>query len=191
MSAALKHPSDTMSLAEFLDFDAPPGVRLQLVDGVPMAMAPTSTHYGSLQAELARLLGNHLLQSGSPCQVITAPGVVPRVRAGLNFRIPDVGVRCTPPVAEPVLAEPVFLCEILSPSNQAETWANVWAYTTIPSVLEILVIRSDRIEGELLRRGADGYWPANPMPLGAETTLSLDSLGFAAPMAALYRTTGL
>jgi hypothetical protein len=34
---------------------------------------------------------------------------------------------------ESALTDPVLLIEILSPSNQAETWANVWAYATIPS----------------------------------------------------------
>ena len=49
-------------------------------------------------------------------------------------------------------SDPVLLVEILSPSNRAETWTNVWAYTTIPSVREILVLHSLRIRAELLRR---------------------------------------
>ena len=84
-----------------------------------------------------------------------------------------------------------FLCEILSPSSAAETWINVWAYTTITSVQEILVIQSSRIEAELLRRGPDGNWPTDPIPLGPDSTLTLDGLGFTVPLAALYRTTGL
>ena len=43
---------------------------------------------------------------------------------------------------ESALADPVLLIEILSPSYQAETWANVWAYATIPSVQEILVLKT-------------------------------------------------
>ncbi len=72
-----------------------------------------------------------------------------------------------------------------------DTRANVWAYTTIPSVQEILLLRSSRIEAELLRRGPDGSWPAGPMMLGPEATLTLDSLGFTLALAAVYRTTGL
>jgi hypothetical protein len=42
-------------------------------------MAPASTTHGRVQATLARLLGNHLLGTG--CDVVIAPGVIPRVRA--------------------------------------------------------------------------------------------------------------
>jgi hypothetical protein len=51
------------------------------------------------------------------------------------------------------------LTEFLSPGNGAQTRANIWAYTTIPSVREILAVNSTRIEAELLRRNADGTWP--------------------------------
>jgi hypothetical protein len=51
-----------------------------------------------------------------------------------------------------VLTDPVLLIEILSPRNQAKTWTNVWAYTSIPSVREILILRGDRVAAELLRR---------------------------------------
>ena len=68
---------------------------------------------------------------------------------------------------------------------------NVWAYTTIPSVREILWLRSSRIEAELLRRDLDGNWPTDPVILAADVVLTLDSIGFTAPLAALYRTTDL
>jgi hypothetical protein len=62
-------------------------------------------------------------------------------------------VTCSPlAVGQAMLSDPVLLIEILSPSNQAKTWPNVWAYTSISSVLEILVLRADRIAAELLRR---------------------------------------
>lgn len=38
------------------------------------------------------------------------------------------------------MSDPVLLMEILSPSDAQQTWANVWAYATIPSVTEILVV---------------------------------------------------
>ena len=86
--------------------------------------------------------------------------------------------------------DPVLLIEILSPSNQAETWANVWAYTTIPSVQEILVLKTASIGAELLRRNLDGSWPSQPLSI--ETgELTLESIGFGIPLAAAYRTTRL
>ena len=93
---------------------------------------------------------------------MTEPGIVPRVRANRNYRVPDLGVTCAPPSHDLMVSEPIVLIEILSPSNEADTRANIWAYTTVPSVREILAIRSTRIEAELLVRGADGTWPAEP-----------------------------
>ena len=99
---------------------------------------------------------------------------------------------CSPyDTEEAVLSDPVLIVEILSPSNQADTWANVWAYTSIPSVLEILVLRSDAIGGELLRRDAAGAWPERPIALDEQARLVLDSIGFSASLADACATTRL
>ncbi len=90
-----------------------------------------------------------------------------------------------------MMPDPILLIEILSPSNEAKTRANIWAYTTMPSVQEILVVRSTRMETELLRRGADGSWPAAPRIVRLPESLELTSIGFAAAVADLYRTAGL
>lgn len=116
---------------------------------------------------------------------------MPRIHANRNFRIPDLGVTCAPPSGGQILSDPVLLVEILSPSNESETWANVWAYTTIPSVTEILVVRATRIEAELLRRLPDGNWPSEPARCGADATIDLASIGLTLPLAAFYATTTL
>ena len=191
MVAAAKIPV-RMSVEEFMAWDPGDGRPWQLVDGVPAAMAPASRTHGALQNELGRLLANHFADRRSPCSVVAAPGIVPRAQAGHNVRVPDLAVTCAPYAAEEtVLADPVLVVEILSPSNQAETWANVWTYTTIPSVAEILVLRTAVVGAELLRRRADGAWPERPEAVEAGGELVLESLGFRAPLADLYRTTRL
>ena len=184
MDAALKVP-ETMTTAEFLAWDAPDKL-WQLIEGTPRAMAPPSPAHGAIQAEIARLLGNHLLERGSPCRIINTPGVVPRARARQNFRVPDLGITCSPVEHEGMLREPVLLIEILSPTNKAETWSNVWTYTTIPSVREILVVRSDEIGAELVRRQADGTWPEQALVL-RDGVLRLESIEFSCDLADLYR----
>jgi Plasmid encoded RepA protein len=77
------------------------------------------------------------------------------------------------------------LVEILSPSNRSETWTNVWAYTTIPSVQEILVLHSTAVRAEMLRRDAEGNWPERPEVLEGGT-LELLSIGLQLPLAAAY-----
>ena len=93
--------------------------------------------------------------------------------------------------AQNALPDPILIVEILSPGNEAETRENVWAYATIPSVNEILLVRSTEIGAELLRRQADGTWPAEPQLLTAGDEVTLASLDFSGPLAAFYRDTYL
>jgi hypothetical protein len=97
-----------------------------------------------------------------------------------------LAVTCSPLAAgQATLADPVLLIEILSPSNQAKTWTNVWAYTSIPSVQEFLVLRTDRMAAELLRRSPQGEWPERPIASTAGE-LALESIGFRVALAGLY-----
>jgi Uma2 family endonuclease len=190
MSAALHLPVH-YTLQEFLSWNPGDGRRYELVDGQPRAMAPTSNVHGFLQIELGSLLREHLRRHRTSCEVIGNPGVVPRLLASHNFRIPDLGVTCAPIVPGPnTLADPVLLIEILSPSNQADTWSNVWTYTTIPSVQEILVLHSSRIAAELLRRTPDGGWPSETDVIDTGD-LVLTSIEFRMALAELYARSGL
>ena len=83
-----------------------------------------------------------------------------------------------------------MLIEIRSPSNPKDPWANVWAYTTIPSVRDILVLHSLTRRAELLARQADGTWPADPRVLlvAAYDVVTLASIGLTLPLAEFYRT---
>lgn len=185
-------PPTGMTVAEFLDWDGDSGARYELVDGQPRAMAPASIIHGILQSTLARLLGNHLAARPGGCQVVTAPGIQPRVRSDHNLRIPDLGVTCG--LDEPglrTLPDPLLLIEILSPSNEAETWQNVWAYTTLPSVTEILVLRTSAIAADLLRRQPDGSWPESPQRIAGDDALTLESIGYHASLSELYAATHL
>lgn len=193
MVAMRKRLPTRMTVDEFLVWDAEDvtGRRWQLIDGEPVLMAPAAEGHGAIQNELGRLLGNHLLATGSPCRVISAPGIVPRVRSNENFRVPDLGVTCAPPSGGLMVPEPVLIIEILSPGNEAKTRTNIWTYTTMPSVQEILAVRSTRMEVELLRRDSDGNWPASPVIVCPPQVLELASIGFAVPVADMYRTAGL
>ena len=190
MSALAKLP-ELMSVHDFLAWVPSDGRMWQLVDGEPQAMAPPNRTHGTLQGELGRLIGNHLRDKASPCTLVVTPGILPHVQAAHNMRVPDLAVTCSDYEAEETgLTDPVLIVEILSPSNQAETWANVWAYTTIPSVREVLVLRTNTVGADLLRRGPDGAWPRQP-DIITEGDLALNSIGLRTPLAGLYRSTRL
>jgi Uma2 family endonuclease len=192
MSAATKLPK-VMTAPEFLDWTPPGGSdRWELVEGVPRAMAPASPRLGAIQSEVNRLLGNHLATRRPDCRVLIEAGVRPRVRAGINIRVPDLAVTCAPWADDGrVLSAPLVLIEILSPSNEADTWANVWSYVTIPSVREILVLHTAEVRADLLARQDDGTWPSDPRVFVAGAAIELRSVGFTATVASFYRTTDL
>jgi Uma2 family endonuclease len=180
-----------MSVEEFVNWNPGDGRHWQLVDGEPRTMAPSTRTHGTIQSRIAYLLTGHFERHRSPCVVVTEPGIVPRALSEHNMRVPDLAVTCSAYDAEEsALSDPVLIIEILSPSNQAETWANVWAYTSIPSVREILVLRTDRVGADLLLRQGDGTWPERPAPI-TDGELVLASIGFQAPLSEVYARTRL
>lgn len=190
MSGAVKLP-DLMTLDEFLVWDAPDGRFWQLVDGEPIAMAPALPIHAVLQNRIGRRIEEHLEAKGTGCLTLSAPGVRLGRRADNNYRIPDIGVTCSPLLTgDAMMPDPILLVEILSPSNQRETWSNVWAYTTIASVQEILVVRTAAIGAQMLRRNPDGSWPDVPASVEGDV-VSLQSIGLDLPLRPLYAGTPL
>jgi Uma2 family endonuclease len=192
MAAVAKRASDPMSVEAFLAWEGEPGVKHELVEGLPRAMAPASQTHGRIQATAARVIGNHLAASRRECSIVTEPGIVPRVQSATNLRVPDLAVSCAPddPRRKP-LPDPILIIEIFSASNLRETRDNIWAFTTIPSVLEILAVHSAKIAAELLRRRSDGSWPELPEEIGPGGILRLGSIGLELPLDALYAQTHL
>jgi Uma2 family endonuclease len=189
MTAARKLPP-MMTVDDFLCWEGDgTDTRYELVDGVLRAMAPTANTHGIIVSNLTASLHAHL--RGRRCMVVTAPGIRPSMRANWNFRIPDLGVTCEADrKGERIVAEPILLIEVLSPSNAADTYENIRAYATLPSIQELLVIHSTRVEAELLRKGDGNIWPANPA-ISTAGGLALASIGLTLPMMDVYAGTHL
>jgi Uma2 family endonuclease len=187
MSQALRRP--LLTVDEFQDWEPPPGTedwRWELVDGEPVAMAPPGLNHGAIQSMAAFLLTGHLRAHRPTCRAITTPGVIPLLRARFNERIPDLGVSCGSFADGRSLADPILLVEILSPSNEAKTRANAWAYATIPSVQEVLILSSTAVQAEVLRQGEE-----TPDIIVGTETLDLRSIGYSGALADFYATTDL
>jgi len=161
--------------------------RWQLIDGEPRAMAPANATHGIIRTNIGYTLTRHLRGAGSRCRAATEPAIVPRIRSRSNVRVPDVAVTCTSiDAGQLALPDPLLIVEILSPSNESDTWENVWTYVSIPSVQEVLVLRSASIAADLLRRRADGTWPEEPIQISRDDTLQLECIGLTTPLAELY-----
>jgi Uma2 family endonuclease len=193
MVAQPKLGPSRMTVAEFLDWEGDDTNRkFELVDGEPRAMAPASGTHGTMRITIGSILRARLRANRPGCRVAAEAGIVPRVRASANVRIPDFAITSVPNEAtERTLPDPLLIIEILSLSNEAETRQNVWAYASIPSVQEILLVRSTEIAAELLRRQADGDWPAQPQIIEGGAEIALDSIGFRANLGDFYEDTHL
>lgn len=191
MSAAHRLPPCDLTIPEFLEWAGATEGIWQLRDGEPELMAPAAETHGLIQAVFSSLLIQHLDGIGSRCRVATNPGVIPKLRADRTMLIPDIAVACTPPAGRHEMADPVVLIDILSPSNARQTRANVWAFSTIPTVRELVLVRSTSIAAEVSSRRPDGSWPDQAELLGPDDTMRLEAIGFGAKLRALYLTTVL
>jgi Uma2 family endonuclease len=182
-----------MTVQEFRDWAGDgTGRKFELVDGVLRAMAPPAGTHSIIQSNLIRLIDTHLLAKRLPCVTGTTPGVIPKVNADENMRIPDLGVFCSKtPDARRELENPVLLVEILSPGNKARTWTNIWSYTTIASVKELLVVSSVKKDVKLIRRLDDGSWPDEPTALGGVAEFQLTSIDMTLAVQDMYARTKL
>jgi Uma2 family endonuclease len=193
MTASARRSADIypplMTADEFFDMpDDGTDTKYELVDGHLVAMAPAHPIHGRLQAEVARLIGNHLQAHLPNCWIATEIRVQPSLNANTNVRIPDLGVSCRDQVrADKGMPQPVLLVEILSPSNVRDTNANVWMYATMPSVTEILLVHSTTERLELFQRAANGGWPAEAEIAEVGQALTLKSIGMALKVDELYR----
>lgn len=183
-----------MTVEEFQDWVPEPGLegwRWQLIDGTPVGMAPTSNAHGAIQSRTSTIIDVHLQKLGR-CIVITTPGVIPKKRSRINQLVPDLGVSCAgQPMTDNTIRDPILLVEILSPSNEGITRGNVYAYQTIPSVQEILVLDSRKVAGTLHRRDGQGEWPDDPDELDAQSTVELRCIGLKVALTAFYGSSGL
>lgn len=54
-------------------------------------------------------------------------------------------------------------------------------------IQEILALRSAAVAADLLRRQPDGTWPEEPLPIGRDDTVRLDSISLTRVLSKSYR----
>ena len=169
------------------------GTRYELVEGQLRAMAPASGTYGTIHANLTAEIRNRLRATRPGCRVVSEPGIRPRIRENWDHRIPELAVTCTPNRADELaLPDPLLIVEVLSPSNRDDTWNNILRYATLPSVEEILIVDSQVVKVEMLRRLADHSWAyETETTIGLGSSVQIDSIGLMLPLAAIYADTHL
>jgi Uma2 family endonuclease len=112
--------------------------------------------------------------------------LIPPLGRRINARAPDVVVAAGLAADAPVFENPVLIVEVLSPSNEDDTWETIHTLAGLATLKEILVVRSDRLEAEVYTRDASGAWPRDPVTAGAGGRISLASIGLELPVAEVY-----
>jgi Uma2 family endonuclease len=173
-----------MTLDEFLAWDDGTDIRYELVDGVPVAMAPPARAHGILRARLTAAIEGSL-RSRRPCTAQTEAGII-RSEHEDGYYVADIAVTCRPyERGEQLVKEPILIVEILSPSTERrDRLIKVPAYRDIESVQEILLIDSEAGVAEVLRRQGEEW--ITMLVRGREAVLRLASVDLWVPMAELY-----
>ena len=180
-----------MTVDEFFDTYEGVAGRHELVDGVVRSMAPASALHSQIQTKIVVALANHLKKTCKPCEAVVEGAITLRMGARDNLRAPDVIVNCSDKPQGKTFDVPVVIVEVLSPSNEPETWETIRACANLASVKEILVLASDKRHAQVFRRAADGTWPPEPETIENSGPVAIKSLDFEVPLPDLYAGTVL
>ena len=173
-----------MTLSEFLRWEDGTDTRYELIDGFPIAMAPPARAHGVLCVRLGAAIDGGL-RSRRPRMAQAEPGII-RPDRDDTYYVADLAVTCSPyQRGEQLVKEPILIVEILSPATERhDRRTKLPAYRAIESVNEILLIDSESIYAEILRREGDRW--ITELVQGRDATLRLPSVDLRIAMAELY-----
>ncbi len=178
-------PELRMSKAAFIDWNAGEGQRCELVGGRVVMMPRPSENHGIIVTNLVVLLRTRL--DRKQWTVIAEFGLDTGPE---TLRYPDVVVypaggsrnRYT-------TSTPVFLAEVLSPSNAETDFGDKPAeYLELPSLLAYAVLSQDEPKAWMWSRPSPSDRFGGPMKVisGAEEVIPVTGLNIALPMAEIY-----
>ncbi len=173
-----------MTVDEFLRWEDRTDTRYELVGGFVVAMAPPAARHSLLATALAGETRS-ALRSRPPCRVYGEAGIIIPDRADTCY-VADLAATCEPlQTGDRLIRNPFLIVEILSPSTAAfDRQTKVADYRGIASVQEILLIDSETVFAEVLRR--DGERWITEIVQGPAATLSLSSVPLSVQMAEIY-----
>lgn len=115
--------------------------RWEFICGWPRMMAPASLDHTTIKGNVFAAMRAAL--AGTPCRVFVDGA---QILTDEISAIPDVVVTCSPlDHSTPVIAEPVIIVEVTSPSSESNDTGLRWlAYRQIPSLRHYLVLAQDQ-----------------------------------------------
>ncbi|WP_230839812.1 Uma2 family endonuclease [Gloeobacter morelensis] len=165
-----------MSPAQYLEWESYQQIRHEYVHGEIFGMTGGSIAHNTVAVNVARLLGNHLETSGSPCRVFISD-VKAQITEDGPFYYPDVMVTCDERDRSAIytLRHPCLIVEVLSPTTEAFDRGNKFAdYRRIDALQEYVLFDSRKIAVEHYRRESERTWKL--MLYTAEDSVHLESV---------------
>lgn len=191
MGDAAKRPT-YLTIEEFMEAYAGAKGRHELVDGVVRSMSPAAPIHSVIQSRLLVAISNHLQQTGRACEAVTEGVIKLHMGRRVNLRSPDIVVDCRSrgPFGK-TFESPLVIIEVLSPSNESDTWETIRACATLPTLQEIVVVRTDEQLAQVFRRGENGRWIDDAETVSGSNNMRIACLDLTVDLASLYAGTTL
>jgi len=179
MALELKQQAEWISEEAYLQGELVSERKHEYIDGVVYAMAGASKNHqritGNVFGELKTLLKN------KTCEPFSSEI---KVKVGSKFFYPDVMVVCEDDRDNAYYSEnPVIIVEVLSKSTRRmDETAKKFAYQTLPTLKEYVLIEQDFVDVEVCRR-SEG-WVSYHYFMG--DTVTFESVGLTLSVADIY-----
>jgi Uma2 family endonuclease len=170
----------SLSLAEFLDWEARQELRYEFDGFQPVAMTGGTFAHARIQANLALAMGGRL--RGKPCTFV---GSDLKIEVAGRIRYPDGFVVCSPVSQKcTVVSDPVVIFEILSPSTSGtDRILKNREYEATPSVRRYVILEQDRIAATIFVR-SEKNWIGHVVL--EDAILTMPEIGVEIPLAEFY-----
>lgn len=170
MALKLKKESGWISEEAYLQGELLSETKHEYIDGAVYAMAGASKNHQRIIANVSGELWTQL--RNTPCEPFSSDI---KVKVGSKFFYPDVMVVCKDDSGNDYYTEnPVIIVEVLSKSTRKmDETAKKFAYQTLPTLKEYVLIEQDFVDVEVCRR-SEG-WVSRHYFMGDSVTFeSLD-----------------
>lgn len=177
-------PTGRVSREEYLDADLAFEKKLELVNGVIVAMAGASPRHNAVVTNVAVFLSPRLRDR---CVTFAADQRV-RIDETGAYVYPDVAVGCGElrftDERPRSLLNPVLIVEVISKSKVShDRGAKLAHYRKLPSVKEVVLVEPNELRVEVFRRLETGQWLITDVTEGAA---ELESVGLSMPLDEVY-----
>ena len=173
-----------MSVDEFINWAIDQPGRYELINGVPLTMAPERAIHARVKANVWSALRDAVSNAGLKCEAFP-DGMTVRISENTAYE-PDALVHCGDPLDDDSVeaSTPVIVVEVVSPSStRSDTNAKLDGYFRIPSIQHYLVVITQGNRVVHYRRDEDGNPQANLVHGGQ---FSLDPPGIEVEVSAFF-----